>query len=129
MNYVIRSFDPNTGSVVVDFENVGRYNIDLPIENGKYPEGDALDTYIMHHAPTWVIERANQLKAGVENAAYIASLVVSEPQVTPTEAQTPDIDPNAKMWAQAEFERKLGAALVKFGVLQSNPVDIPVSEG
>lgn len=43
----------------------------------------------------------------------------------------PQFDPvavaNQQMWAQVEFEKKLAAALVKFGVLINNPTTIPVT--
>jgi hypothetical protein len=34
---------------------------------------------------------------------------------------------NREMWAQAEFEKQVAKVLVKFGVLQSDPTDIPVT--
>jgi hypothetical protein len=79
MKYVIKDFDSLKGSIVVDFEGVGRYSVDLPIEGNKYPEGQALEAFIGQFAPTWVVERAAKLSAGVENAAYIAGLVQPDP--------------------------------------------------
>lgn len=87
MKYVIRSFDEVKGSVVVDFEGLGKLNIDLPIENNAYPEGEALEAFIQQFAPTWVMERANKLNAGVSNAAYISSLVQPEPSEEPVQPE------------------------------------------
>jgi hypothetical protein len=34
---------------------------------------------------------------------------------------------NARMWAQLDFEKQVAAVLIKFGVLQSDPTDLPVA--
>jgi hypothetical protein len=79
--YVITKFNEDAGQIIVRFDaNMSPVAIDLPIENGVYPTGAALDQYIKGFIPTWHIERLNTLKAGIPNAAEIAALVVPEEQ-------------------------------------------------
>jgi hypothetical protein len=77
--YVIIKFDEEAGQIIVRFDdNIAPVAIDLPIENGLYITGDALDTYIKGFIPADFIERVNTVKAGVPNSDEIASLVVSD---------------------------------------------------
>jgi hypothetical protein len=46
---------------------------------------------------------------------------VNVPAIDPTELA------NQQMWAQVEFEKKIAAVLVKFGVIINNPTAIPVT--
>jgi hypothetical protein len=113
MNYVIKSFDALNGSIVVDFEGVGRYNVDLPIEDNKYPEGEALEAFIRQFAPTWVVERAAKLNAGVSNAAYIAGLVQADPvEVVPEEPVLTQEEIQAIEAQKAAIERARIEAIV-----------------
>ena len=74
-NYKIRSFNQTTGSIVVEFMDFPLFNVDLPVENGRYPEGEVLDTYIRGFLPIWVVERKQVIQAGISNAEAIAALV------------------------------------------------------
>lgn len=113
MNYVIKSFDAEKGSIIVDFEGVGRYNVDLPIEDNKYPEGDALGAFIQQFAPTWVVERASKLSAGVSNAAYIAGLVQADPvEEVPVEPELTQEEIQAIEAQKAAIERARIEAIV-----------------
>lgn len=77
--YVITKFNEDAGQIIVRFDaNMSPVAIDLPVENGVYPTGEALDQYIKGFIPTWHLERLNIIKAGVSNAAEIAALVVPE---------------------------------------------------
>jgi hypothetical protein len=82
IEYKIRSFNQTTGSIVVEFMDFTPFNIDLPVENGLYPEGEALDAYIRGFLPVWVVERKQVIQAGVSNAEAIASLVEPLPAET-----------------------------------------------
>lgn len=75
MNYIVRSYDRNTGSISVEFEGCGVWNIDLPITDGKYPEGEELEHCIQSFAPVHIIERKNALEAGVINETVIQAIV------------------------------------------------------
>lgn len=129
LNYTIRGFDEQTGSITVEFHDVGTWNLDLPIENGMYPEGEAFEKFIQGFYPSWVIERRNTIKNGIPNANSIAALVEPLIQNSTTVPNTMFAEDylNAQMWSDVEFERKLSAALVKFGVLDSDPTAIPVA--
>lgn len=112
MNYVIKSFDVAKGSIVVDFDGIGRYNVDLPIENNMYPEGEALDAFIQQFAPTWAVERANKLNAGVSNAAYISGLVQLDPVEEPVEPELTQEQIMAMEAQKAAVERAKIEAIV-----------------
>lgn len=119
--YKVLSFDGNTGQLIIEFaEGFSPLSIDVPIENGLYITGEALDTYIKGFIPTWHLERQAQIKAGVPNEAEIASLAPT----TPTAETT--LNQNDAMWAELQFEKSIAKVLVKFGVLESDPTVIPV---
>lgn len=131
MNYKIISFDSSNGSIVIKFsENMSPVSVDLPLnENGLYITGEELDEYVKGFIPTWHIERLARIQEGVANAADIEALVETEADET-TVQQTPteqDVA-NAKMWAEIEFQKQVGDTLVKFGLLEANPVSIPVAD-
>jgi hypothetical protein len=104
-------------------------NIDLPIdENGLYITGTALEDYIRGFIPVWHFERLEQIKVGIANATEIQALVQEEQTVqSQNTALTPEQIQNAKMWEQYEFEKQIGDALVKFGLVETNPASIPTA--
>jgi hypothetical protein len=130
--YKVLQFNESTGQLTIEFAvGMAPLSVDVPIENGAYITGAALDTYIKGFIPTWHFERVTQINAGVSNSAELKALV-SEPQevdlptvLTPEQQQQQE---NLVMWEQVEFERKIAAALMKFGVLDADPTSIPVSE-
>jgi hypothetical protein len=73
--YKIRQFDKTNGQILVEFESLPIVAIDLPVVDGKYPEGSELDSIIQGFFPSWIIERKQILSQGVSNEAYIESLV------------------------------------------------------
>jgi hypothetical protein len=79
MQYIIRSFDINSGQITVEYEGQWTYAIDLPIVNGMFPVGEELESLIQQYAPVWLLERKNALEAGVSNSAEIEALVVPKP--------------------------------------------------
>lgn len=127
MDYRITRAISEIGQIEVtythDNKDVATYAVDVPVVDGAFLTGDALDAEIRHRAPTWLIEREQQVKtaAGFDQ---IAALV----QAAPAQPVDPDAQANSQMWAQVQFERQIAKALVKFGVLQSDPTIIPVSE-
>lgn len=81
MKYKIVSFSPTVGQIEIECEGHNqRIAIDLPIDNGMYPEGDDLDIYIRGFIPTWLIERSKLLAQGVKNKDTIQSLVADTDQ-------------------------------------------------
>lgn len=68
MNYKIIGADNRSGSLLIKFYTDGYrdgliYNVDIPIENGQFVSGDALDAHIMSFAPYGQLERLAFLNA------------------------------------------------------------------
>lgn len=127
MDYVITRALSETGQIDVTYTHEGKpvatYAIDVPVVDGAFITGQALDAEIRHRAPTWLIEREQQVKTAT-GFDQIAALV----QEVPASPVDPEAQANAEMWAQVQFEKQVAKALVKFGVLQSDPTSIPVSQ-
>jgi DNA polymerase III sliding clamp (beta) subunit (PCNA family) len=134
MDYKIISFDEASGSVVIRYrEDASPISVNLPLdENGLYVTGEALDQYIRGFIPVEYFQRIDTIKAGVQNADAIKALVQPEPvqeitqETVITSAEEKAV---AEGWEKYEFEKQVGAALVKFGLVSSNPAQIPVFEG
>lgn len=126
MDYQIIHANSETGQIEVLYKQNGNpvatFAIDVPIVNGVFLSGDALDCEIKQRAPIWIIQRKQEL-ASAKGFNSIAALVEPLPE-TPIDTQE---SANSEMWAQVEFEKKLAKALVKFGVLQSDPTTIPTT--
>ena len=87
MEYKIIAFDETIGQITVEYGEGIVFALDLPIENGAYPVGEALDALIKQFLPTWVVERKQSIASGIRNIDGIKSLVVAKEQ-QPTETQT-----------------------------------------
>jgi hypothetical protein len=132
-HYKVLSFDKDTGSLVVQFaENMEPLSIDVPInEAGLFVTGQELDQYIQGFIPTWHLERLEKLKNGISNAADIEALVdltqeaalPSTPQVQVNEEEIA----NRQMWADLAFKRNVSKVLVEFGLLDTDPTQIPTA--
>jgi hypothetical protein len=107
-----------------DGEIAGTFAIDVPVFNNIFMTGDALHTEILNRAPVWVHNR----KAEVANATGFEMIeaLVQPPAPMPTE--DPQVQANREMWQRVEFEKQVAEALVKWGVLQSNPTSIGVTQ-
>lgn len=130
--YKILEVNKNSGQLIIEFAvGMAPLTIDVPIKDGLFITGTELEEYIQGFIPTWHLERQAQLHAGIPNASALEQLVPQTEQavlptvLTPEQEQTAE---NTVMWEQVEFEKKVAAALVKFGVLASDPTSIPVSE-
>ena len=94
MEYRIIEFNEQTGSVVVLYNHAGRdlgaYGIELPIVDGAFIVGTALDEYLMSHAPTWLIEKENAVKTAT-NVEEIKQLVnpIAPPEPPPVTEPVP----------------------------------------
>lgn len=83
--YKILAFNEAIGEVVVKFETPhfkDVLNIILPIEDDLYPEGEALDNYILGFVPYRDEVRCVCLERGVKNVDRLKALV--EPPIEPT---------------------------------------------
>lgn len=79
IQWKIVEFHPEQGSVEVNYfepeilpEGI-TFNIDLPIENGQYPQGDALEQLISAYVPLHIFERKAAIK-GRPNASHILAM-------------------------------------------------------
>lgn len=110
-----------------DGEPVGTFAIDVPVFNNIFMTGDALHAEILNRAPVWVHNR----KAEVANATgfeLIEALVQPIDGVRKTPEEIAQEQANREMWAKVEFEKQVAEALVKWGVLQSNPTTMGVTQ-
>jgi hypothetical protein len=130
--YKILSFIESSGQLEIDFaQGLSPLCIDIPIKDGLYITGEELDTYIQGFIPTWHLERQAQINQGVANVAELQALAEQPTTVELPTVLTPEqqqIQENKAMWLQLKFEKDVAKALVKFGVLTSDPTIIPVSE-
>lgn len=78
MDYRITAADAVLGQIEVTYlnnaETVAVYTIDVPIVNGHYITGDALDKEIIRRAPLWLVER-QQAASTAPNFSHIEALV------------------------------------------------------
>lgn len=123
MDYQIVKATPEIGQIEVLYKDgdkpLGVFAIDVPVVDGAFLTGEALHEEIMHRAPTWMTQREQEVQTAAGFDA-IAALV----QPIQVDEATSEQQANAAMWAQVEFEKKVAKALVKFGVLQSDPTAI-----
>jgi hypothetical protein len=130
--YKVLSFNEINGQLTIEFaKELAPLTVDVPIENGLYIAGEALDTYVQGFIPTWFIERQAQINAGVANAEVLKALVEQTADVevpTSLTAEQLQAQENSKMVSELLFEQSIAKVLVKFGVLASDPTVIPVQE-
>ena len=101
MEYQIIAFDEAVGQIVVEYNEGMTFALDLPIEDGAYPEGEALDVLIRQFLPVWVVERKQAIASGVSNAESIKAVVVPKP-VQPV--QQPDAEVLRQMAYRTESD-------------------------
>jgi hypothetical protein len=129
--YKVLEFNKNSGQLVIEFAvGMAPLTVDVPIKNGLFIADTELEEYIQGFIPTWHLERVAQLNIGIPNSANLEQLAETQPEIELPTVLTPEqeqVVENAAMWQQVEFEKKVAAALIKFGVLTSDPTEIPVS--
>ena len=116
-NFTVLRFDEQIGQITVAVEGFSPIAIDLPIQDGLYPIGEELERYVMGFFPAPDTSRADAISAGVANASEIAALVSPNSFVESSEAELA----SRALQAQTEFDRRVAAALVRFGVLEIDP--------
>ena len=130
--YKVLEFNKNSGQLVIEFAvGMAPISIDVPIKDGLFIVGSELEEYVQGFIPTWHLERVAQLNIGIPNSANLEQLAETQPEIELPTVLTPEqeqVVENAAMWQQVEFEKKVAAALIKFGVLTSDPTVIPVQE-
>lgn len=135
LNYTITKFDNETKSLVVTFDDGAWAEIRLatPLPNNL----DELEKIIAQFsAPKEVVEAQQATDIDLSYIDSVIGVARTCPRLSLLPKESPEIesseiDPSAKanadMWADVEFQKKVAAALVKFGVLQADPTTIPVN--
>lgn len=133
LKYTISKFDSQNRVVTVIFENDGWAEIRL---TNPLPQniGELEKLIKQFAAPLEAVESPDA------DLSYINALVGNEQTTTrlslkkendssinqPLELD-PEVEANMRMWEDIEFEKKVGAALVKLGLVSENPSAIPVT--
>ncbi len=130
ISYQITSFNSDFGNISVLFKKdnavIATYNVDVPLtDDGLFITGEVLNSYLLGMFPQHVIDRKNKLEAGIPNASVIASLVV--PIEETATAQVTEISEQQQAWFEIENEKRVAKALVKFGLLATDPTEIPAA--
>lgn len=130
-NYKVLEFNESTGQLIIEYAvGMSPIAVDVPIKNGLYITGEELDSYVQGFIPFEYLERHTQLNAGVPNAAELKSLVDTQTNVELPSVLTEEqlaTRKDLEMWAAVKFEQDVAKALVKFGVLTTDPTEIPVA--
>lgn len=121
ITYTITGKNSEIGQIAVTYfsngETLASYAIDVPIVDGVYITGSALDAEIMHRAPVWLLER----KAVVAEAVGFDDIQVSQGL-----DENQDVVTSVEAWEQFEFEKRISSVLIKFGILDYDPTEIQV---
>lgn len=128
--YKITKFDAENNFVVVVFED-GAW-AEIKLANPLPANIEDLEKIIsMYTAPKEAIEA--QI-APTADLSYINSFVEVERTANRFSLKgglDQNVDPealeNAKMWQDLDFEKRVAAVLVKFGITAENPTTIPVA--
>lgn len=130
--YTITKFDKENKLVVVTFDD-GQW-AELRLVNPLPKTIEELETVIKQFtAPKEAIEA--QLNPDTD-LSYIDNLIgvekecdrfVMNPEPAPAPTIDPELEANLKMWEQQKFEKEIAQVLLKFGILESDPTAIPVT--
>lgn len=132
LKYTITKFDETLKFIDVTFDDGTWAQIRLAVPLPK--NIDELEGVIRRFAaPVEAIKAQTEPDADL---SYINPLIGSERttarfslgiQTATDEGLDPETEANLRMWEDVQFRRKVGDALVQFGIMSSNPADIPVS--
>lgn len=130
-NYKIIGFDESVGVLIIQFDpTMAPLTVDVPLdENGHYIVGEALDAHIQGFIPVWHLERVARIASGIPNVDTIKALV-EEPEIVVQPSNddgSAEALANAAMWGEHMQEKAIAKALVKFGVLESDPTEVSVT--
>jgi hypothetical protein len=100
MEYKIVNAGASTGTITVMYlyqgDNLGIFPIDVPVVDGKYITGTALEELIQSKAPTWLLQRKIEV-ASASNFEDIASKVDAQALSDLLLASTPKGVPNVNV--------------------------------
>ena len=114
--YEIVSVDVSAKCMEIIYTAAGRDPMHI---GARLPwEGETLEAVVDMYAP--VSYWTEQTQSVVVPLVGETGVISPPPVVEVTNA-------NAAMWEQIELEKKIAKALVKFGVLSSDPTEIPVT--
>lgn len=116
MEYKIVNFDKGYGTLTVRFYNTEYpdgllFNVDIPIENGAYVTGEALEEHIQSFAPTGQINRFSEIKNNELDLPEGLTVIEEHPTIHPI------LDTSlsqAKEFAQAQIDRSASETRNKF---------------
>lgn len=132
LKYTITKFDDVNKLVTVTFDDGGWAEIRLTNPLPKNIE-DLENIIKQFSAPIEAIEAQNnpdtdlsyiQDQVGIEKITTRNRL--TQDQENKQLEVDPEVEANIRMWEDIQFQKKIGDALVKLGVLTENPATIPV---
>lgn len=120
MDYKIIAADASTGQIQVSYAHEGNdlavFSIDVPIVDGAFLTGEALDNEIQCRAPTWLVQRKNELSVATgfdQIVALVAAPTVLDLQASPWTPTNPEIlkDVQLKVAIQAALDEMNGTTV------------------
>lgn len=118
MDYSIIDFYKDSGVIVVMFD-VGVFNFELPIIEGRYPIGAELDTFIQSMYPAYVAQRKQELST-ISNVEDIMNLVTPLKLPNIENTATPEVvDNDLESLSEQEELFKQGVKDVVIEMLQT----------
>lgn len=131
LKYVITKFDEETKTIQVSFEDNSWAQIRLTNPLPKNQE--ELENIIKDYAAP--VEAIETMISPDADLSYIKNIIDKQQTTTrksllAASEQTldPEVEANANMWEKIHFKNQVSDVLVELGLLQSNPVKLPVSE-
>jgi hypothetical protein len=119
--YTILQVDESAKCMSILYSSEGYQDI---LVSARLPWSDeSVEAIVSMYAPipNWLETQKQLLPVEVNTSGTI---LVSTASPVPTEEELA----NGEMWAQIDFEKKVAKCLVKFGVLQTDPTDIEVTQ-
>lgn len=138
--YKIVNFDKNNGSVLVKYFTDGNlegylYNVDVPVQDGKYADEIYLNQIIEQLAPNAQLQRANNIKT-IETPSYLLDLITPLPIHNETKEEMAiriRADRNLKLkesdWTQSNDSPLSTLAVDAWKVYRKALRDLPAQEG
>lgn len=122
IDYRIENFHERTGSIQVRYFNTVLpdgvvFSINLPLTDGRYPQGDALDRLIRGYAPRDIFERAESIRLQAP-----APPVGVNPSAVTDDCREEMLFGEGLMFIREAGER----ILITRPLIQLNALDIPV---
>lgn len=113
MEYQIVRFIEETGQLIVRVDGFADFALDVPIVDGNYITGEALERFINGFMPVSQVERRKKISGGIPNASALKELVV--PVAEFSDAQGPS-------WEEVRVRRSLQLAHSDWTQLSDAPL-------